>query len=116
MTLPTFNPDPRPTPGTAVSNNVALRTTQFGDGYTQSVPVGLNHVSKRVTLTWGALTLSQAQALDDFFVERGGYKYFYYTLRGESTPRKWRCEKWSFTDGAPSNSTADLIEVFTNQV
>lgn len=116
MAIATFNPTPRPTAGSRVTNKVSLIEHQLGNGYVMSAPQGLNHIAKQLDLKWDALTLDQARALDQFFVDQGGYKPFWFTMRGESAPRKWTCKVWSFVDGAPATSSATLMEVFTNIV
>lgn len=114
MPLNTFNPPVRPSPGTSFSNKIKLREVEFGDGYTMAAPWGLNHIRRNVSLKWDALSLEQVWALDAFFAERGGNVPFYYTLHGESEPRKWTCREWSFSDAAPCTFSATLEENFSN--
>ncbi|RLL64288.1 phage tail protein [Paenirhodobacter hankyongi] len=113
MALNTFDPSPRPSPGTGIANKVSLRTADFGDGYTLSAPAGLNHIRKQITLKWDALTRDEAFALDTFFIGQGGNVPFYFVLNGETAPRKWTCAEWSMTDAAPCTFTATLVENFT---
>ena len=49
MALLTFTPPVGPSPGTAHKPTVNLFETEFGDGYSQPTPKGLNHVRKSVT-------------------------------------------------------------------
>lgn len=111
MPIPTFNPAVRPSPGTGRNVELSLNKSSFGDGYTQASPKGLNHIRRVITLKWDALTMEQAYALDAFFVGRGGYKPFNYTIRGD-IERKWTCEEWAMSDAAPFSFTATIKECF----
>lgn len=116
MTLPTFSPIVAPSPGTRVAPKLSLLEAEFGDGYTQSAPNGLNHRKETMTLRWDGLTEAQFIALRDFFRERGGYKSFYYQPRGEAQPMKWRCKDWSGADRSPWSFEAKLEQSFTLEV
>lgn len=94
MALPTFTPVRPPRPGTAVKPEIKLWKTEFGDGYTQAAPAGLNHIRKTLTLNWDLLTPSEANAMTGFLTERGGYKPFYYTPSDDTDSIKWTCEDW----------------------
>ncbi|MTH61206.1 phage tail protein [Paracoccus litorisediminis] len=113
MPLNTFNPPVRPSMGTGIAPEVTLRKAQFGDGYTQNSPAGLNHIRQVVTLKWETMSLAEARQIETFLIGQGGYIPFYYTLNGESTPRKWTCESWALTDGHPSKIQATFRENFT---
>ena len=111
MALPTFAPDPRPSPGGVQRPQIALLKPEFGDGYTQRRPKGLNHVRRVVTLRWDALTLGQMEAIRDFLEERGGFKPFLYQPHGEA-PGRWTCEEWEAENGPPWTLRAMLLEDF----
>ena len=113
MPLATFVPPMRPSPGTGNTPEISLRRANFGDGYTQASPAGLNHIRRVVSLRWDYLTLAEANQIEAFLVQQGGYKPFYYTLNGEATARKWTCDTWSKTDGHPSKVSATFREDFT---
>lgn len=112
MPIPTFNPPMRPSPGTSRTPEVNLRRASFGDGYGQNSPAGLNHIRQVVALRWEFLTLAEAQEIEAFLVERGGYQPFLYALNGEAQARRWICESWSMTDGHPSTVSATFKEWF----
>jgi len=112
MPLPTFTPPMRPSPGTSRAPEVSLRKSQFGDGYAQASPAGLNHVRQVVALKWEFLSLAEAQEIETFLVGQGGYRPFLYTLNGEAQARRWVCESWSVTDGHPSTVNATFREWF----
>ena len=113
MPLPTFTPEVAPSPGTQRAPEIALNKSSFGDGYTQASPKGLNHIRQTLVLKWTVLTPAQMLALENFFVERGGYKPFYYAHSSDGVTRKWTCETWSASTGSPCTFTATLRQDFT---
>lgn len=114
MALPTFNPSIRPSPGASHQRQVNILEAEFGDGYSQPTPNGLNHIRKGVTLRWKGLTLAQMQELDNFFTERGGTKAFHYKPHGMAVSSKWTCKEWAPSDrGGVFEFTATLKQSFT---
>ena len=113
MALPIFDPPMRPSTGTAITPEVSLRETPFGDGYTQNSPAGLNHIRRVIRFRWNFLSLDEAQQIDRFLVERGGYKPFLYRVRGEDVDRRWTCSQWAVEDGHPAKVTATFKEDFS---
>lgn len=116
MPLLTFTPSIAPTPGTRHKPQVSLFQADFGDGYSQAAPAGLNHIRRTVELMWEGLTLAQFNELEDFFAGRGGYLPFWYQPRWMSAPAKWTCKEWSGTDGSPWTFSAKLVEDFSADV
>lgn len=112
MAFPTFNPSVAPSPGTTITPELALNEVSFGDGYSQASPRGINHVRRRVSLRWDALTASQATEIETFLRERGGFRPFWWTARRDAAPSKWTCRDWTVTDGAPWSITATFTEWF----
>lgn len=113
MALPTFTPPVGPSPGTAHKPTVNLWETEFGDGYSQPTPKGLNHIRKNVSLSWSALTFEDMRAIVDFLEARAGCEPFYFQPYGETAPRKWTCKDWSYSAEAPWKVTAELVQSFT---
>jgi phage-related protein len=101
--------------GSEVAFKARTLKAQFGDGYTQRSGDGQNAVSGNYSVSFNTLTRVEAQILLDFFTAQAGYKAFYYTIKGESTPRLWTCEDWSreHVTGIIDNVKATWIEVFT---
>lgn len=116
MALVTFTPIVRPSPGAAHAQKVSLLRSDFGDGYTQSSPNGINHIRKSITLKWNGLGEDDVASLDAFFVSQGGNKAFYYTPYGMTEAMKWTCEEWSASSGAPWTFTAKLEQSFSLEV
>lgn len=108
-----FTPPKDPLAQSSVNFSAKTLEATFGDGYEQVVASGLNSVSGAYSLVWDALTLSQRDAIEDFFRVRKGAEPFLYTFPGESTQRKFRCKSWSRSHtGGLYGVRAELREVF----
>lgn len=117
MPIPTFSPPVGPSPGTSHKPTVNLWEADFGDGYSQPTPKGINHIKRAVSLSWNVLTLDQMQDITGFFERMGGNRPFYYQPFGEACARKWTCKDWTFTtEGGIWQVTAELVQSFTNAV
>lgn len=112
MALDTFAPPVAPSPGTPFKPEVRINRADFGDGYAQASPQGLNHIRETMDLTWRGLTETQMIAIRDFFEAHGGYIPFWYQPRGRSEPEKWVCEKWAITDATPWTVTGTFVQSF----
>jgi len=115
MPLVTFSPSISPTPGTSHNPRVDVLVADFGDGYTQAAPNGLNHIRDSITLRWDGLTDLQMSELKNFFEERGGYRPFYYQPRGFLAALKWTCREWSISDASPWRIEAKFEQVFSTE-
>lgn len=112
MALPTFEPPVPPSPGTETTPKYKLRIANFGDGYTQATPDGLNHVRRTVRLRWDVLTVAQAEYIESFLIARGGYEPFLYALSDDET-RQWICREHTRKRDAPNSITAVFEEDFS---
>ncbi|MBB4184903.1 phage-related protein [Sinorhizobium terangae] len=115
MPLPTFTPPVAPSPGTSHAPTVNLWEAEFGDGYSQPTPKGINHIRRNVSLKWDALTYDQMRAVVGFFEDRGGNRPFYFQPYGEQTPRKWTCKEWTHSAQLPWQVTATFVQSFTTE-
>ena len=118
MSIPTFEPPIGPSPGTSHKPTVNLWESEFGDGYSQAMPKGINHIRRAASLAWKALTYEQMREIVGFFERQGGYLPFYFRPYGgeEITPR-WTCKDWTATaDAGVWAVTANLTENFTASV
>lgn len=97
MAWETFTPPVAPSSGTRNKPEIKLLKADFGDGYTQIAPDGLNHVRRVLTLGWDMLLPWQKDEIVAFLEARGGYEPFYYTPSNEDEPVKWTCEDWDDT-------------------
>lgn len=107
MPLQTFNPPLAPVVGSSVRNELKLRRTEFGDGYTQITRDGMNHHRVTPSLRWELLDPEQLVAIDDFLKHHGGDTPFYYTLPGQMTPTKFTCEEWTWSGMSAGYASLD---------
>lgn len=94
MPYTTFTPSIPPSPGTSDTIKVKKLEAEFGDGYSQAVPDGINHLRREISLDWELLTPAQSNEIIAFFRARGGCEPFYWTPSDEATPVKWICDDW----------------------
>lgn len=97
MALPTFTPAVNPQPGAKQKPEVRLLRADFGDGYTQVAPDGLNHIRKIWDLTWPVLSQTDAETIYGFFDNMGGCQDFLYTVPGTPNQFKWTCDEYDFS-------------------
>jgi len=70
---------------------------EFGDGYSQGAPDGLNPVRDKWNLTWSVLTDSEATAIETFFKARGGHEPFLWTAPDNNTAQQWKIPQGQYT-------------------
>lgn len=116
MSLLTFNPPIGPSPGTAHKPRVNLWEAEFGDGYSQPTPKGLNHIRKSTSLSWKVLTYEQMREIVEFFERHQGNRPFWFKPFGEPQTVRWTCKEWSpTTDAGLWSVSAELVQSFTHQ-
>ena len=115
MALQTFNPSIMPSPGTSRRWKLKLLEAEFGDGYSQPVPDGLNHMRRTLDLRWGVLLDEQADEIVNFFLAHEGTTPFYYTPPRETVPVKWTCREWTddVDEAGFRKVTAQLVQDFS---
>lgn len=114
MAFDTFTPPLRPSAGsTDYQWQPRVLTAQFGDGYKQTTPDGINANGMRVRLTWANLTIAQATTVRSFLDAHVGL-VFKYTLPDEGIARKWQALSWSkgWENGLLGSLSCDLEERF----
>lgn len=67
----------------------AALSAQFGDGYEQVAPMGINRKSKVWSIAYRNMNPANAQTILNFLDSVEGYQAFYATPRGEAE-QKWR--------------------------
>lgn len=98
-----------PRPDYTVTQEPNLNTVEFGDGYKQSRPKGLNHMLAKFSVVF-KLKKAETAELDQFMMRHGGYLPFYFNDDG--TLRKVKCTKWVTTKGQIyKETTCDFEEV-----
>lgn len=97
MPAPTFTPPFDPAPGAQSKPEIKLWKTDFGDGYNQPTPAGINHMRDVLSLTWELLETSEKSAIVSFLKERGGAEPFYYQMHGEASSILYTCDDYTVT-------------------
>ena len=70
---------------------------QFGDGYQQIAPNGLNNKVDTWEITWGALTLSEVNSLETTLGSVGSWGILTWTPSNESSSKKFRMSLDGYT-------------------
>ncbi|TIX27745.1 phage tail protein [Mesorhizobium sp.] len=110
MTWQTFNPPVAPSPGTRNKPEIKLLKADFGDGYTQTSPDGLNHIRRTLSLNWECLLPWQKDQIVQFFEDHAGWEPFYYTPSNENQPVKWTCEDWDDTRASDGFKVSAILK------
>lgn len=111
MALQTLTLPVSPSTGLSAEPKVNLFENEFGDGYTQRSPKGLNHIRDVLELKLELMTALEAAGVIAFLRARGGYQPFLWTPPGEATPRRWTCAKWKHVrDEANRNTITFTLE------
>jgi phage-related protein len=96
MTTPTFTPPYAPSPGAQNKPAIKILQAEFGDGYTQPTPDGLNHIRPVLALQWDMLERAERDAILSFFERQGGTLPFFFAMPGEEH-FAYTCADWSDT-------------------
>lgn len=88
--------------------------SDFGDGYSQRAADGLNAIRRSWNLTFNNLTATEAEALVQFFIARGGTDIIDWQPVGYGVSKKFTCESWTRTPiaGGYATVSANLKEEF----
>ena len=90
-----------------------ILSSQFGQGYAQVFRDGPNSQYDKWSFVWENLTASEKTTLNSFYETVGADQFWTYTAPGESTAKKFRIDKESYSD---NNISGDLWNVtFTAQ-
>lgn len=113
MSIPVF-PWPCAT-GSSGGVDPRILKSQFGEGYAQRLPDGLNAKPRTWDATFTKLSPETKQAICDFLDSLDYCRPFLWARPGESTPRKWVCEE-GYKDTPDDNGllwtvTATFLEV-----
>lgn len=111
--MPTQTFSVEPASGAALSIKPSVAITEFGDGYEQRTPQGINNQPRAWSLEFIKPTLAEAQSILSFFEARAARESFFWTppigVQGIFV-----CREWSVSISAPSFATisATFEEVF----
>lgn len=95
MAYNTFN-EPRTPTQIDRAETVKVIGTEFGDGYEQTVPDGLNAKRDTLTIRWQNLTHQQAGNIDSFLTSQNALP-FWYTIPMIGKRKLFRCTDWSYS-------------------
>lgn len=84
-----------PAPGAAQDKTPRVRASQFGEGYQQRTPDGINTIARVWTLTFRRVT-ADVDAIDAFLTARNGAESFIWTPP-TGAAGKFICKKWGET-------------------
>ncbi|WP_312363075.1 phage tail protein [Ensifer sp.] len=104
-----------PSPGSGEDYTPRVRRADFGDGYSQKSPDGLNSINTTFAFQAENLTRLEGKAMIDFFRDKRGCIPFLWHKPGEPAPTQWVAAKWSRTYTGPMscNITATFDEDFS---
>lgn len=89
-----------------------LLSAQFGEGYNQSAPDGLNFDMRPRNLSFSDRSISEATAIDVFLSGKNGCTTFLYTHATTGVTKKYRCQDWNVVDsGNLRTITATFVQV-----
>ncbi|MDO8985797.1 phage tail protein [Cypionkella sp.] len=96
-------------PDTKSKRQRAARILQadFGDGYAQAGPDGINTTVENWDLSFENYPISDVTTLTAFLDAQASYKSFYWTPPNEATPKLWR-QDGDYTVGYPGPLTRSL--------
>ena len=109
----TFNPVPKPSPGSTFEREYRAQVAQYGDGYEQRVADGIQTRRLKGTLEWPVLGETERDTLVAWFDAHPSWVSWLWTIPGESTPRLWRVETISENTTGPRRRalTVSIVEV-----
>lgn len=102
MPVTTFSPPLNPSIRSSEEENFRVLKAQFGGGYSQRTADGPNSQLAKLQLRWGLLTFDQSEEIIQFLKSRGGWESFFYTLPGDTIPRRFISPGYKRTWVAPT--------------
>jgi len=112
--MDTFTPPHPPSASTTRTRKARVVTSQFGDGYSQRVGIGLNPVRIEATVVWDVLSHTDADSIASDLIGWAGVEAFLYALPPDLTTRRWICQTWTRSEVGPlaASISAEFVEVF----
>lgn len=89
-----------------------VKKVEFGDGYTQEGPDGINYLLYVWNLNWEVLNSTEKVEIEAFLVARKGYETFLW-VDPDGVEFRVKCRSWTITEFAPKVFT---IKATFNQV
>lgn len=88
--MPAMFTDPIPSQSSSKTKKFRTLTAQFGDGYSESAPNGINYKIDMWNLSFEALDQTQYNTVTTFFDTQGSFSTFTWTAFGDSAAKTWR--------------------------
>ena len=102
-----------PSFGSPESSQPKVLETDFGDGYSQRVRMGLNSDPKTWDLRFDNRADAERDQIRNFLEARGGAEAFDWTTLYGQTGRKWICKEWNID---PTHANNNQIRAKFQQV
>lgn len=80
---------------TQLEEEPRIKSTRFGDGYEQRWSDGLNPIAQRWSVRFSEAENASADAIVQFFRDRGGVEPFDWTPLWHTASRRFVCRRWS---------------------
>ena len=111
MTL--FVPPSEPSYGAQRKKEYRILTNDFGDGYEQNTPDGLNSKRETWDIAWNGLTEADADSIDTQIDSFGGLAFSWVTPKGQT--KNFRCASLNraYVSFENFNVTATFVESFS---
>lgn len=90
----TFIPVRPPTTRSTTKITPRVRRVDYGDGYSDVRPDGLNTMLEVVTAVWVQPTTDAVDAMEAFFRAKMGAVPFWYKMPWNDTAKLWRAKEW----------------------
>lgn len=115
MAIPTFEPPRSPDAPASRKTTSKSYMAEFGDGYTQRTPKGINNLLNEVDLSWTLLDPSDVNELETFFQGLKGVDPFDYAPPFSSVLKRWYAPEWErISNGPTEDFRVRLIQVYDN--
>ena len=116
--LERFESDASPDYPTVRRERPRIISVQFGDGYEQRAPDGLNYKDHQQEIVWTNLRQEVAEHISMFFDNRRGtdtFRYRFPNPRGTEKENFYVCKEWevALTDTGAHRVTARMQRVWT---
>lgn len=100
--------------GATLEEEPAIRSVQFGDGYEQRSPDGINFMRQVWTIPFDEVDDAVADDMVQFLRDQKGYLAFNYVPLRSTTAIKVVCKQWSRSHTGPGTSSlrATFRQVF----
>jgi phage-related protein len=90
-----------PSSGYSKQANTRVRAIEFGDGYAQRSPDGINNTKYTWELSFNNRRYDVINDIEAFFIDKQGSRHFLWTPPDESVEYTVVCANWSSNIGSP---------------